>query len=322
MSAITDRVRAFYRQHPYPSYGTTLKTKAAASYARYCEKPGRFLEAGCGTGHVLVGTATALPHLEYWAIDLSEASVAVAERLAREHGANIRFTLHDMMQPLPFDFKFDYISCLGVLHHTDSPDAALRNLASALADDGVLFIHVYGEDYHRRRLQIKELLDLVSTGDGDIKARFRLFTDYAAHARRLREGGLLRRLYRMSLRDVALAVRSRLSRLRSSEGDEWSLHAWASELDYPELTERWIDQFAHPNERTYNLTELHAWLRGAGLEPVEYFALGKERFDHLPPQWRERYETLDNAARARVMELLNPAPTSPFVAVRKIGRTA
>ena len=321
MSPVTERVRDFYRRYPYPSYGAVLKTKAAAFYREYCAEPGRFLEAGCGTGHVLVGTATILPHLEYWAVDLSEASIRIAEHLARDHAVKIRFRVHDLTLPLPFDFPFRYISCLGVLHHVESPKIALANLVDRLENGGVLFIHVYGEDYHRRRLQIKEILDLISRSDDDPQTRFALFQAYARQWDRLERGTLLRRLYRLSLRDMVHGVRRfGRRRIRSSVDDKWSLHSWQSELEIPEYSERWLDQFHHANERTYNLNELCTLLGGAGLEPVEMFSLGKTRPEHLPPEWRGRFENLDIVSRCRLMELLNPSPTSPFVAAKKKGR--
>lgn len=316
-SSKTDLVREFYTRHPYPSYAATLKTKAATFYRKYCEMPGRFLEAGCGTGHVLTGTATSLPHLEYWAIDLSRESLRIAETLAHQHGARIRFQAHNLMEPLPFDVTFRYISCLGVLHHLEEPERGLRHLAERLEPDGFFFLHVYGEDYHRRRFQIEEMLDLVSLGEADPKARFGLFQDYAEHERRQRRGSLLRRLYRLSARDLVRGARRIAHRRRASEADEWALHSWQEELETPVYSERWLDQFFHPNERTYNLRELCEFLDSAELEAVEMFSLGKFRPEHLPKEWRPRFERLDPVSRYRLMELLNPSPTSPFVAARK-----
>ena len=55
------------------------------------------------------------------------------------------------MRSLPYDFKFDYISSLGVIHHLDNPQQGLQNIVNQLNDGGLFFMHVYGEDYHRRR---------------------------------------------------------------------------------------------------------------------------------------------------------------------------
>ena len=114
--SVSEEVKQFYRSNPYPAYGTAAKTKAANVYAKYCTTPGKYLEAGCGTGHVVAGSAVTLP----------------------------------------LDFEFDYISCLSVLYHLENPEQGLANLADKLAVGGFLFMHVYGEDYHRRRFQTVE----------------------------------------------------------------------------------------------------------------------------------------------------------------------
>ncbi len=62
---ISEEVQQFYSENPYPHYGTAAKTKAARSYMKYCEKPGKYLEAGCGTGHVVTGSAVMMPHLDF-----------------------------------------------------------------------------------------------------------------------------------------------------------------------------------------------------------------------------------------------------------------
>ena len=178
---VSDEVKQFYTNNPYPAYGTAAKTKAAKAYAKYCTKPGKYLEAGCGTGHVVAGSAIMMPHLEFHAVDFSEASLNIAREVAKANNVDIHFKTANLMNPLPFDFKFDYISCVGVLHHLENPDQGLANLANQLSDDGYIFIHVYGEDYHRRRYQINEMLDLMTGGRGTDKERFTLFQAYDRH---------------------------------------------------------------------------------------------------------------------------------------------
>jgi SAM-dependent methyltransferase len=291
--------------------------KAGRAYAKYCKAPGKYLEAGCGTGHVVVGSALMFPELEFYAVDFSDASIKIAESVANSNGVDIQFQNADLMQPLPFDFKFDYISCLGVLHHLEQPGVGLANLVDRLAAGGYIFIHVYGEDYHRRRYQINEMLDLLTDRSEDYDERYRMFQAYNRHERLRQRGSPLRRLARLSLKDVLLAVRRGVVRLRSDDSE--TLQSWKSPWDEPAVSERWLDQFAHPNERTYNLTELVEFLREAGLEIVELFSLGRYDRRLLPPEWAERFGALDPGRQARLMELLNLRPTSPFVAARKIS---
>ena len=318
MVTLTEKVRNFYRRNPYPSYGMALKTKQVPAYRRHCNRPGRFLEAGCGTGHALVGTAKNLPHLEYYAVDLSEESLEIAHQLSVDNGVKIVFRQHDLMQPLPFSEQFDFISCLGVLHHFEEPAVGLRNLAQGMAENGILFLHLYGEDYHRRRLQIKEMLSLVAGEDQSLQHRYEMFAAYATHHRKLERGSFLRRLYRLSLRDIVHEMRRAMpGGQRGIFVSDTTLHDWRSELEEPTCTARWADQFAHPCERTFNLNQLLDLLASADLEPVEMLALGCDRAEHLPPEWEEAYDGLSPRKRFRLMELLNPTPTSPFVAARR-----
>ena len=316
MSA-TDAIRAFYRANPYPSYGEAIKRRHIEWYRKHCERPGRYLEAGCGTGHIMVGIASSLPQHEYHAIDLSDASIEIARRLAEAHGVEVTFQLHNMMEPLPFDFRFDYINCIGVIHHVERPEVGLTNLAAKLADDGRLFLHAYGEDYHRRRFQIVEMLDILQGGLGDSQERFELFEAYCVHHRQLARGGWLKRLYRLSARDLLLPIiRTLDARRRRGTADD--VHTWYDELERPEMSSRWLDQFANPNDRSYNLREICSLLGQAGLEAIDMVSLGRDRPEHVPPAWRPLVDKLSGVERYRLMELLNPAPTSPTVVARKI----
>lgn len=316
MTSVTDRVRAFYRANPYPSYGEAIKQRHIAWYKKHCARPGRYLEAGCGTGHVMTGIAVNLPQHDYHAIDLSDASIAVAREVTQANGVEVQFQQHNLMEPLPFDFCFDYINCIGVIHHCESPERGLRHLSDKLCEDGVLFLHAYGEDYHRRRFQIVEMLDILQGDKQDTEERFALFEDYCAHHRRLERGGILKRLYRLSARDLLLPLIKALG-ARRRQGHADDVHTWYDELEQPALTSRWLDQFANPNDRAYNLRDFCALLDSAGLEPIDMISVGRDRPEHVPPTWRAAVERLSGVERYRIMELLNPSPTSPTVVARK-----
>ena len=58
-------------------------------------------------------------------------------------------------------------------------------------------------------------------------------------------------------------------------------------------------------------------LETAGLEAVEMLSVGQFRPEHLPAAWKDRFDGLAKRDQFRVMELLNPAPTSPTVVARK-----
>jgi hypothetical protein len=66
---------------------------------------------------------------------------------------------------------------------------------------------------------------------------------------------------------------------------------------------------------------MNKFLSGAGLELVESFALGRQDSRLVPPEWAGLYSELDLGRQSRMMELLNPRGTSPFVAARKLPVT-
>lgn len=321
MSSTTDIVREFYMEHPYPHYGFSAFTRGPQIYKHYCTKEGgTFLEAGCGTGHGIAGAAVVMPHLEFYGVDLSENSLNIARQVAEANNVKVDLRQANLMEALPFDFKFDYILSTGVLHHVENPEQGLATLVASLADDGYIFIHVYGETYHRRRFEIKEMLDYITGGSDDLEERYRLFKAYQKHEKRRLRGSVLRRLYTLSLRDVRIAIRKRLSRT-NFESSDGAIEAWDSEWPSNHPTERWLDQFAHPNERAYNAKELHEWVGKAGLEIVEMFRIGRDNRALLPSAWKNLYEGLDSAKQHRVMELLHPG-ASFFFAARKLPTPA
>ncbi len=144
LSAVSDEsaVRAMYERDPYPGLGAGLKDISfftdpiAADLAK--RKLVRFLDAGCGTGHYLVGVAKKYPNWDCFGIDLSAASLQVASDLAKLHKANVSLRKGSYLKPLPFEGQFDVIAALGTIHHAAEPVVALRTLHAALRDDGYL----------------------------------------------------------------------------------------------------------------------------------------------------------------------------------------
>ena len=124
-------------------------------------EPFRALVAGGGTGDVTVQLAQELADAHARAprcgfdratvvhLDLSAASTRVAAARLRERrlGASPRVRLVSAsLEELPRLGlgAFDYINCVGVVHHTRDPLATLRALAAALKPGGGLALMVYG----------------------------------------------------------------------------------------------------------------------------------------------------------------------------------
>lgn len=100
-----------------------------------------FLDAGCGAGRnshwaMSYGAQSCV------AMDLDDRSLDAARRnLAKFSTAEVRkCSIYD----IPFDNEFDIVFSIGVIHHLNDPELALRKLAQAAKPGGRVLIWVYG----------------------------------------------------------------------------------------------------------------------------------------------------------------------------------
>jgi SAM-dependent methyltransferase/Flp pilus assembly protein TadD len=154
----SQQVRRQYEESPYPRWvkappvggARTIESHLrslfpSASFRPIDESRGiDLLVAGCGTGQESIETARQFPHARVLAIDLSLASLAYAERKARELGLqNLEHAQADILRMDSIDRSFDVIACTGVLHHLADPLAGWRTLLSRLRPGGFMRIGLY-----------------------------------------------------------------------------------------------------------------------------------------------------------------------------------
>ena len=153
-------VRSQYEENPYPRWVRSPSTDGTVPFSAFLanelglESP-RFarrddkidvLIAGCGTGQQSIQTAQRFPAARVLAVDLSTASLAYAKRKARELGiVNIEYARADILLLESIGRTFDFIQCVGVLHHLEDPLAGWRVLRSILRPGGVMQIGLYSE---------------------------------------------------------------------------------------------------------------------------------------------------------------------------------
>ncbi len=166
-------VRELYERFPYPSPSPAIDPvlDTALGLDLACEDldGAEILDAGCGTGHRLVGLALTFPDSRFVGIDFSARSLAVAAELVEKHGCHNVTLRHRAIGAEPLGHRFDAIISTGVLHHLPDPPAGVTWLAGHLHPDGVLYAwlyHAYGE-FHR--MLDRRLVRLLagSTGDGE-----------------------------------------------------------------------------------------------------------------------------------------------------------
>ena len=309
-------VRGMYELSPYPDLGADLKdARAAFAPALHHlgpDRPIRFLDVGCGTGHLLVGAAKAFPHWQCHGIDLSEASLAVAGQLAEKHGVTVDIRRGSYLDPLPFETKeFDLISAQGTIHHSADPLAAMRQIRSVLADDGLMSMHMYGWRLDQGKFEVKEMLSFFEPDLSNYDRRFELYQQLMRHRRRW----TLRRLLSYSPLDIYAGLKHKLRDWRRRRRNiSWS-PPWTAR--YERVDAPWVDHFCHPVERAYEVPDLGKLVRDSGFEVVEMLRQGRETPDLLPPEWRESYGALEPWQRYRLMELLSPSEMSFSMVLRK-----
>lgn len=175
MDDTTRKVSNMYAKFPYPSpQPRSRKLKELANllaiFSRetgYDLKGKTVLDAGTGTGHRLIEAASIFRETHFVAADVSEAPLAIARQATANEGLqNIEFQLLNLMEDGKRLGTFDMILCMGVIHHLADPARGLRNLIHNLADDGIVFLYVYGKHGCQERMRRKQIVSLLLNGNG------------------------------------------------------------------------------------------------------------------------------------------------------------
>jgi len=98
------------------------------------------LECGCGGGQHTLFMAEVAKSVT--AVDLNTVNIA-RERVA--HLNNVSFVEADLAQ-MDIGRQFDIVICIGVIHHTDNPDATFKNLFRHCRIGGKVIIWTYSAE--------------------------------------------------------------------------------------------------------------------------------------------------------------------------------
>lgn len=196
----------------------------------------RILIAGGGTGDVTIFLAEQMrdTDCEIVYLDMTQASMNVARERADIRGLENITWVHDSILNLPSLGlgPFDHISCSGVLHHLEDPDAGLKALESVLADDGSMLIMVYAE-YGRFVIYLmQKLLRLINHDTADSTQKLR------------------------NCREL----------MNSFHTQHW--FQYAKKLYIKQHDIELYDLFLISRDRAYTVPELYDYIEGAGLEIV------------------------------------------------------
>jgi SAM-dependent methyltransferase len=293
--AATPVVSAFYDRFPYP--GDPLQDGPPPGYNwRWCvdsarafaaavlpsqggrqPRPWRILDAGCGTGVSSDYLCHLNPGASLLAVDISAGALQVARERTRRSGAaaqvqELRIEQRSLLD-LQGEGPFDYINSVGVLHHLDQPGLGLRALADLLCPGGLLHLFLYADggrwEIHRTQRSLARLG--VGNGPEAIQLGRELFN-----------------------------VLPPTNRLRRHHEQRWALDTQADV--------NFADMYLHPQETSYNLHTLMAFVASADLEFAGFS--NPEIWDPgrlLSGPLLERAQALPDLERWALIEDLDPA---------------
>ncbi|KPQ39160.1 MAG: phycobiliprotein asparagine N-methyltransferase [Phormidium sp. OSCR] len=293
-SQISAAVRQLYNTYPFPPEplldepppGYNWRWHWQAAY-NFCtgRKPQRddvqILDAGCGTG---VGTEYLVhlnPQAQVTGIDLSEEAINVArERCRRSRAQRVRLQNLSIYEVDQLETTFDYINCVGVLHHLPDPIAGIQALANRLKPGGLMHVFVYAELGRREIYLAQQALGLLQGGD---RSNFK-------------EGVRLGRQLFQALPET--------NRLVVEDKRRWSLenHRDAN----------FADMYLHPQEVDYNIETLFELIDASGLSFVGFSNPAYWQVDRLigsDDELMARSQQLPERDYYRLVELLDPELT-------------
>ena len=143
-------------------------------------KDSKILVIGCGTGDQTTYLSTQLQNTDILAIDLSEASIAIAKkRLENRNLSNVEFRCMDLFK-LELEGEFDYINACGILHHLPDPLEGFKKVRQLLKPGGVAGIMVYGKYGRTGITQMQVALKLLLKDESDVHEQIRITKDLLA----------------------------------------------------------------------------------------------------------------------------------------------
>ena len=149
---VTEAVKAFYEETPFPNYDEFDSVDSLAQKARHGMfakmlddqvPPGTLvLECGCGTGQL--SNFLAIANRTVFGTDICLNSLRLGERFRAENGLDRAcFVQMNLFRPVFKPETFDLVISNGVLHHTSDPFLAFKSIARLVKPGGYLLVGLY-----------------------------------------------------------------------------------------------------------------------------------------------------------------------------------
>lgn len=149
---VTERVKAFYEETPFPTYDdhdtvrSLIEKSRTGLYARRLDETIPYnsdvLEVGCGTGQLT--NFLGIGCRRVFGTDICLNSLKLAEEFRTANDLlRVRFVQMNLFRPIFRPEQFDVILCNGVLHHTSDPHGGFKSLVPLLKPGGHFVIGLY-----------------------------------------------------------------------------------------------------------------------------------------------------------------------------------
>ena len=169
---VTEVVKAFYEETPFPNYDefdsvASLAGKARQGmFARLLDEQvppaTRILEVGCGTGQM--SNFLSIANRNVFATDICVNSLRLGRDFARRQQlGRVRFVQMNLFRPVFKPGSFHLVISNGVLHHTSEPRLAFETIAQLVRPGGYLLVGLY----HRYGRLVTDLRRKIFRFSGD-----------------------------------------------------------------------------------------------------------------------------------------------------------
>lgn len=258
----------------------------------------RVLVAGGGTGDSTIFLAEQLrhnPRAEVVHLDISAKSMEIAKRRAQARNLTNITWAHNSLLALP-SLKlgqFDYINCIGVLHHLKNPSEGLRALKSVLKDNGALMLMLYGKYGRTGIYQVQELMRKVNASAEDLQSK-------------------------IENTKAILACLPKTNWFKRGE-DLIDEHVKFGDAAI-------VDMFLHNQDQAYSVEEVYEFVERCGLGIIEFLHVGRAKY--LPQSYikdsslLEKLQQFSQREQQAIAELISGSLACHYFYASKTGRRA
>ena len=149
---VTETVKAFYEETPFPNYEDVDNPRALLEKARaglfgrllndQIPYDARVVEIGCGTGQLT--NFLAIAHRSVLGVDVCLNSLRLASQFKTKHGIErATFAQTNLFRPALRDSYFDFVISNGVLHHTSNARGAFERISRLAKPGGYVIVGLY-----------------------------------------------------------------------------------------------------------------------------------------------------------------------------------